>query len=60
MDPQACQQLIDRMARHYGFDLESFFDSHGIGAAYQAPDEGWGKRHRINQAPAAARWEGII
>jgi uncharacterized protein (TIGR02391 family) len=58
MDPQAYQQLIDRMAHHSGSDLESFFDSHGLGAAYRAPDEGWGRRHRINQALAAARREG--
>jgi hypothetical protein len=58
MDPQAYQQLIDRMAGYSGSDLESFFDSHGLGAAYRAPNEGWGKKHRINQALAAARRQG--
>jgi uncharacterized protein (TIGR02391 family) len=58
MDPHVYQQLINRMAGHSGSDLESFFHSHGLGNAYRAPDEAWGKRHRINQALAAARKEG--
>jgi hypothetical protein len=59
MDPQACRQLIDRMARHYGSDLESFLDSHGLVTAtkHQTRAEA---RHRINQAPVAALWEGDL
>ncbi len=58
MDPQAYQQLIDRMARHYHPDLESFFDSHGLGEVYRARDSGPGRRKRINTALDAARNQG--
>jgi uncharacterized protein (TIGR02391 family) len=58
MDPQAYQQLIDRMARHYSPDLASFFDSHGLGEVYRAPDSGPGRRKRINAALDAARNQG--
>jgi uncharacterized protein (TIGR02391 family) len=58
MDSQAYQQLIDEMAGHRDTVLESFFDSHGFGDAYREPDEGWGRRKRVNTALAAARREG--
>jgi uncharacterized protein (TIGR02391 family) len=58
MDPQAYQQLIDRMAGRSGSDLESFFDSHGLGDLYRAPSKGWGKLHRINASLAGARQAG--
>jgi uncharacterized protein (TIGR02391 family) len=58
MDPQAYQQLMDRMARHYGAHLESFFDGHGLGEVYRAPDSGPGRRKRINAALEAARKQG--
>jgi uncharacterized protein (TIGR02391 family) len=58
MDPQAYQQLIDRMARHYSPDLQSFFDRHGLGEVYRAPDSGPGRRKRINTALDAARNQG--
>jgi hypothetical protein len=58
MDPQAYKQLIDRMAHQYDSDLESFFDSHGLGDAYRAPDRGWGRRKRINTALDVARKDG--
>ena len=55
MDPQAYQQLINRMAGQSGSNLETFFESHGLGDAYI---EGYGKKDRINRALAAARAEG--
>jgi hypothetical protein len=58
MDPQAYQQLIDRMARRYSPNLESFFDSHGLGEVYRAPDSGPSRRKRINAALDAARNQG--
>jgi hypothetical protein len=39
--------LINRMAGQSGSDLESFFDSHGLGDAFR---QGYGKRDRINRA----------
>lgn len=58
MDPQAYQQLIDRMTRQASHNLESFFDSHGLGEVYRAPDSGPGRRKRINSALDAARNQG--
>jgi hypothetical protein len=55
MDAQAYQQLVNRMAGRSGSDLESFFDSHGLGDGYR---QGYGKKDRINRALTAAREEG--
>lgn len=58
MEPDEVQAIIATLAEQRTSTLESFFNSHGLLAAFKRPDEGWGKEKRINEALAQAEAEG--
>lgn len=51
------QRVIDDLAHRGTSELETFFLAQGLGRAFAAPDKGWGKRKRINEALVAAERE---
>ncbi|MDQ3877020.1 MAG: TIGR02391 family protein [Actinomycetota bacterium] len=60
MEPASKKRLIDLMAQRGTAELESFFISLGVGGAFAAPREGWGRQKRINEALMAADREGRL
>lgn len=57
MDTQA---VIDRLSGLSESQLESFFLARNLGAAFNSPGRGWGKRKKVNAALAGAEAEGRL
>ena len=58
MDAQRRQDIVSLMAQRSTADLESFFQSHGLGDAFARPKEGWGRLKRVNEALLQAERSG--
>ena len=60
MDSPRRQELTDRLAQRGTAELESFFQSHGLGVAFARPKEGWGRLKRVNEALLEAERRGDL
>jgi hypothetical protein len=53
-------EIIEALAGLGTSEAESFFIEHGLGSAFAAPNLGWGRRKRVNEALVAAERRGDI
>jgi uncharacterized protein (TIGR02391 family) len=60
VDAHRRQALVDLIAQRSTAELESFFQSHGLGDAFARPKEGWGRRKRVNEALLQAERRGNV
>jgi uncharacterized protein (TIGR02391 family) len=60
MDAQLRQEVNEALAQRGTAELESFFQSHGLGEAFARPKEGWGRLKRINEALLEAERVGAL
>ncbi len=60
MDPKQVEETVSRLVAAGGSRAESFFISHGLGAAYASVDKNWGIRKHVNAALLKAEQGGVL
>jgi hypothetical protein len=60
VDPKQVEETVSRLVAAGGSRAESFFISHGLGAAYASVDKNWGIRKHVNAALLKAEQGGVL